>query len=172
MKALDVANCLIDHYGQGGDMTSLRINRLVYFAQAVSLQQFHQPLFDDAIQAWQDGPVQPDVYHAFQRYGRGCVRATEESYTVTPLLEDVAETLMNSYGQLSTFDLVRLAHGDGSAWSNVYDGSRDVAVITDRDILDSVDGKPNDRLRSHTLTEGFEHAMQKWPNTMKLLEDD
>lgn len=65
MRALDVANYFIANYGGGTEMTNLKLNKLVYFAQAVSLKQYGVPLFSDEIQAWSYGPVEPEVYHAF-----------------------------------------------------------------------------------------------------------
>ena len=62
MRALDVANYFIANYGGGTEMTNLKLNKLVYFAQAVSLKQYGVPLFSDEIQAWSYGPVEPEVY--------------------------------------------------------------------------------------------------------------
>ena len=44
MNALDVANYLVAYYGGETEMTNLKLNKLVYFAQAVSLKQHGTPL--------------------------------------------------------------------------------------------------------------------------------
>jgi len=46
---------------QGG-MTAMKLQKLVYYAQAWSLVWDQRPLFRDRIEAWANGPVSPDLY--------------------------------------------------------------------------------------------------------------
>ncbi|PST46242.1 hypothetical protein CPA40_06570 [Bifidobacterium callitrichos] len=45
MQSLDVANLLITRYGNEIELTNLKLNKLVYFAQAISLRKYGTPLF-------------------------------------------------------------------------------------------------------------------------------
>ena len=55
---------------RSGQMTNMKVNKLVYFAQAASLQKRGKPLFTDKIEAWDHGPVVYNVYEQFKPYGR------------------------------------------------------------------------------------------------------
>ena len=67
LKAIDVANFFVDLANSDPDdcMTNLRVNKLLYFAQAWSVVRRNKPLFEEDMQAWKYGPVVPEVYTAF-----------------------------------------------------------------------------------------------------------
>lgn len=43
-------------------MSAMKLQKLVYYAQAWSLVWDERPLYDREIQAWANGPVAPDLY--------------------------------------------------------------------------------------------------------------
>ena len=45
------------------DLTNLKLQKLLYFAQAKHLKVAGEPLFSDDIEAWKYGPVVRDVYN-------------------------------------------------------------------------------------------------------------
>lgn len=53
---------------ESSGITNLKLQKLLYFAQGHFLAKFDRPLFSDAIQAWEHGPVVPSVYHAFKSF--------------------------------------------------------------------------------------------------------
>lgn len=53
---------------RGSLMTNLKLQKLLFYAQAFYLAICDRPLFDEDFQAWATGPVQPEVYHRFQHY--------------------------------------------------------------------------------------------------------
>lgn len=55
----DVAKYILKR--QGG-MTTMKLQKLVYYSQAWSLVWDSKPLFDDRIEAWASGPVVPSLY--------------------------------------------------------------------------------------------------------------
>jgi uncharacterized phage-associated protein len=46
-----------------GPMSAMKLQKLVYYAQAWSLVWDDRPLFPERIEAWVHGPVAPDLYH-------------------------------------------------------------------------------------------------------------
>lgn len=56
---------------KGGAMTNLKLQKLVYYAQAWALAIFDEPLFDEECEAWAHGPVIPSLYHKYKEYGWG-----------------------------------------------------------------------------------------------------
>ena len=45
-----------------GEMTTMKLQKLVYYCQAWHLVWEEEPLFHERIQAWANGPVAPDLY--------------------------------------------------------------------------------------------------------------
>ena len=58
-NVLDVAAYIVQKQGA---MTTWKLQKLVYYAQAWSLVWDQRPLFRDRIEAWANGPVCPSLY--------------------------------------------------------------------------------------------------------------
>ena len=82
MDAVNVANFFVELANAEEDscMTNLKLNKLVYFAQAWSLEKLGKPLFEEEVEAWQHGPVIPSVYTAFSPCGRDRISETTAGY--------------------------------------------------------------------------------------------
>ena len=50
-------------------MSQLRLQKLLYYAQAWHLALTGRPLIDEDIQAWRHGPAVPSVYRRYKSYG-------------------------------------------------------------------------------------------------------
>ena len=120
---LDVAHFLIKEENRKieGSMTNLRLNKLLYFAQVISMLEHGQPLFDDDFAAWDLGPVIPSIYRCYKQYGDRPIPTPEAlDYSVFTLEEirllfDVSEHFKNQ----STSALVDYSHvKDGPWWEN------------------------------------------------------
>lgn len=123
--ALDIANFFIDLANNDPDegMTNMRVNKLVYFANAWALVRLGRPLFDDEIQAWTFGPVIPAVYDAFKICGKERIHETAGNYSHSLLTTEETDLLLdvaNEYGQYSTSRLVNITHKPGSPWSETF----------------------------------------------------
>lgn len=166
--ALNVANAFITRYPQHL-FTNLSLNKLVYFAQVESLKKTGKVLFDSEIQAWSYGPVEPEVYHAFSRYGSMPILVQSSLKKTDDYTNEIVDSVIKQYGFLSAFDLVTYSHRQNSAWSNVYDGTRN-KTITAQDILksDDITSLPK---KEGTLAQGMEDVYDKYRNTFKLLGD-
>ena len=81
-SALDVANyflCRIDR--EAGDTISLlKLQKLVYYAQAWSLVMKDQPLFYQDIEAWSSGPVVRDVWNQYEDYQQVILKPPSSQY--------------------------------------------------------------------------------------------
>ena len=55
----DVAKYVLNH---AGEMTTMKLEKLVYYCQAWSLAWDGVPLFSEDFQAWANGPVCPDLF--------------------------------------------------------------------------------------------------------------
>lgn len=114
LKAVDVAKYfLAQNDKDAGDNTSnLKLQKLLYYAQGFHLAMFDSPLFSEEIQAWQHGPVVPEVYRQYKEYGsEGIPCPTDfnqyifDSKTIN-FLNDIYE----AFGQFSAWKLRNMTH--------------------------------------------------------------
>ena len=80
-----VADYIIRSAHESGELiTNLKLQKLVYYAQAWHLALFDEPLFDDPIEAWVHGPVVSSLYSKFpehrQRLNPGLCRRPRITY--------------------------------------------------------------------------------------------
>jgi uncharacterized phage-associated protein len=60
VSAHDVAAYILE---QMGPVSAMKLQKLVYYAQAWSLVWEDRPLFRERVEAWAHGPVVPELYH-------------------------------------------------------------------------------------------------------------
>lgn len=54
--------------GRDTDMTNMKVQKLLYYAQSLHLTLFDEMLFDEEIQAWRYGPVCPPAYRFYSQF--------------------------------------------------------------------------------------------------------
>lgn len=168
MEALNVANYIIDNWGDKFEITNLKLNKLVYYSQVESLRKYNHPLYDDTIEAWQYGPVEPGVFRAFSSNGRNCIRKSTGSAILDEKSKNLIDSVMNRLGMLSAFDLVILSHKPDGAWASVYSPNTD-NPITPEAILASNDALDNNDVV--TIDQAVQWTIAAMPNALRLLED-
>lgn len=118
-------------------VSNLKLQKLLYFAQGYSLVLNHQPLFLQPLEAWEHGPVVPDVYHQYKASGSGAIRPTTWSASDCVPLRDQDLTLLQEvwaeYGSCDAIQLRNLTHAE-APWAQAYDGSRRHSQI-DMDLM-------------------------------------
>lgn len=168
MEALNVANYIIDNWSDEFEITNLKLNKLVYYSQVESLRKYNRPLFDDIVEAWQYGPVEPVVYHAFSFYGRNRINKSTGLAILDGISKKLIDSVMDKLGMLTAFDLVTLSHKPDGAWASVYSPDRD-NPITPEAILASNDGL--DKNRVVTIDQAVQSTIAAMPNALRLLEN-
>lgn len=169
MRSVDIANIFIDRYGKDAVLSNLSLNQLVYYAKVESLRAGEGPLFSDGVEAWEWGPVEPSVCHAFKRYGSGRITVPSGPVPSDAHAVRVVDVTFSKCGQMTAFDLAGLSHREGSAWKSAFTPGASVP-ITDADILSSSDGVEEPTL-SGTLASGIKEVNEAWPNTFMLLRN-
>lgn len=124
-NALDVADYIVDKcIGDRCPITNLQLQKILYFLQRYYLQKERDPLFFNEIQAWQFGPVVPDVYYKYCVFGAMPINRTntksEIDYADRLLIDPIVEENMSK----APWDLVQETHKPGGAWEIVYDNGR------------------------------------------------
>lgn len=119
----DIANYFIwrvnDDLASGDNITHLKVQKLVYYAQGFHLAWYGEPLFAEPILAWEHGPVVRKLYDAYREFGSSPLRTPDEfsperlDSHVVELLEEVFRV----YGQFSAWGLRNLTH-DEAPWKD------------------------------------------------------
>ncbi len=169
VQSIDVANYMIDKWGDQIVLTNLKLNKLVYFSQVDALRDNGEPLFGDEIQAWQYGPVEPKVYHSFNMFGKNRIASGTAHPHVDQRDARVIDGVMETLGNLAAFDLVALSHDPEGAWASVYvpDCHKTIGI---EDILNSGDFRRG-RNGFTTFSQAAASAIGAMPNAMRLLEN-
>ncbi|MFZ4703068.1 MAG: Panacea domain-containing protein [Candidatus Methylumidiphilus sp.] len=113
-------------------ISNLKLQKLLYYAKGFHQAIFDEPLFPEKLWAWTYGPVVPDVYHEYKKYGRGPI--TELEYDPTPKLDEDQTELLNEVwsvlGQFSAWKLRDMSHNE-KPW---LDHERDASMIEDEEL--------------------------------------
>jgi uncharacterized phage-associated protein len=104
----DAAAAVLQRTGQ---ITAMKLQKLVYYAQAWSLVWDEEPLFDERIEAWANGPVVRELYN--EHRGMYTVGPDWTSGDPNALSQDQQETVdivVGQYGKHSAQWLSELTH--------------------------------------------------------------
>jgi uncharacterized phage-associated protein len=103
---------------EGYDLiTNLKMQKLVYYSQGFYLAMYNSPLFNSPIEAWEHGPVCPELYRALKIYQANPLPAVDEN-CVEQLSEkeiDIITEVYGVYGQYSAWRLREMTHQE-SPW--------------------------------------------------------
>ena len=124
-KALDIASLFVQLANSipDEDIDNLKLNKLCYYAQGWSLARFGTPLFDEAIQAWDYGPLIPSVYYAYKPCGRSPIKAPATNFDEGRLSNDELSLITDvyyNYGKYTSTGLMNMTHAEGTPWRKVY----------------------------------------------------
>lgn len=118
---------------QKGEMTAMKLQKLVYYSQAWALVWDEAPLFEEPIEAWANGPVCPDLY----REHAGQFRVSEiRRGNASDLSEDERDSVdvvLNHYGDKDSHWLSDMTHSEApwiDARGDTPPGVRSNAEIT------------------------------------------
>jgi uncharacterized phage-associated protein len=104
-----------------GPMTTMKLQKLVYYSQAWSLVWDEKPLFSAHIEAWTYGPVSPALY----KEHRGEFKVSEwpkgDPRTLTIKERETVDAVLKFYGKKSSQWLSDLTHIE-DPWVNAREG--------------------------------------------------
>lgn len=119
VSAHDVAAYILE---KRGPMSAMKLQKLVYYAQAWHLVWDEQPLFEEEIQAWANGPVVYELFDAHRGkytvsapWKRGDARRLDKAQIGT------VDAVLNTYADLTGRQLSVLTH-DEQPWRRARAG--------------------------------------------------
>ena len=134
-----VANRLLALAERHGDtLTPMQLLKLVYIAHGWMLGLYGRPLIKDDVQAWQYGPVIPNLYNAVKGFRSQPVHgplAAPPGDDLDASEQSVVDQVYEKYAPMSGPALSRLTHAKGSPWDLTYE-SDVFGVVIPNDIIE------------------------------------
>ena len=131
-KALDLAKYIVQKcIDDDCPISHLQLQKILYFIQEAFLRNGH-PAFPDPIEAWQFGPVVPDVYNHYCVKGAMPILGIPEEFQtdddkIPEIDEDVrqiVDRVAEEKRKLSPWDMVQATHEDGGPWDETYENGK------------------------------------------------
>lgn len=117
------------------DLSNLKLQKLLYYAQGYHLAIARRALFGDAIQAWSHGPVVKDVYHQFKRFGSGDVELEPgDAFDWDHVDPETTQFLMDiwdKFGGIAAWRLRNMTHAEAPWREHFEEGSKNVEIPLD-----------------------------------------
>lgn len=134
----DVAARVLDSTGY---ISTMKLQKLVYYSQAVHLVSTGAPLFESRIEAWANGPVAPDLFGMHRHkyiIGAGELARGDASNIGAGEASSI-ERVLDVLGSWTGAQLSELTHTEApwvDARVGLAPGARSHAEITQRAMLD------------------------------------
>lgn len=129
--AADIMKYLLSRF----ELTKIEVLKLIYFIYEEYAKNHETPLFEDRIEAWDYGPVIPDVYFKLSPYYREKIDIKDKEsekikfdlkVATSENKKDIMEAIDNvicKYNGMEPFKLVDITHKKGGPWDIVYQKS-------------------------------------------------
>ena len=114
----------------GGRVNALKLQKLVYIAHGWYLGNFGEPLIEEEVEAWDYGPVIPELYHRVKKYGAEPIRRpiTVDRFESRPSPEEISDNdrpfldkIWEVYGRMQPIRLSLITHKPGTPWSEAVE---------------------------------------------------
>jgi uncharacterized phage-associated protein len=113
-----IARWFLNHADReaGDAITQLKLQKLVYYAEAWFLANFDKALTDENYEAWAHGPALRSLYSKYRDYGWEAI-PPEKGQGVSSELSSYLEAVYEKYGQYSAKKLEHMTHVE-DPWRN------------------------------------------------------
>jgi uncharacterized phage-associated protein len=126
-----------------GEMTAMKLQKLVYYSKAWHLVWDNGVLFPEEIQAWANGPVVYELYDAH----RGRFTVSEwpkgDPSELSPSERGSVDAVLDFYGDKPAYELSEMTHAEApwrEARADASPGERSSTVITPTAMYEYYDG--------------------------------
>lgn len=103
----DVAAALLT---ETGAVTTMKLQKLVYYSQAWHLVFNGEALFGDVIEAWPQGPVAPSLYDKHRRQRQVSSWPSGDRSALTAVEQRTVRWVVDKYGAFSAESLSQMTH--------------------------------------------------------------
>jgi len=136
-NSITVANYFIKKYAETGNITPLKLLKLVYIAHGwyLALNENEKQLITEKPQAWQYGPVLPELYKNIKHFGKGVITEPINKEILYETISDedakFLDKIWEVYGPKDGLFLSALTHQEGTPWSETYPKGYNIEIPND-----------------------------------------
>ncbi len=105
----------------GSFISNLKLQKLVYYAQAWHLALFEKPIFEEDFEAWVHGPVIPELYRKYRVFSFKPITVKVEKPMLSKKTNEYLDEFCKSYFGIDAFELELMTHKD-SPWIEARKG--------------------------------------------------
>lgn len=98
-------------------ITNLKLQKLLYYVQAVSLKAYGRKAYPEKILAWSYGPIVNEVYQKYKKNHAEEITVKETVHSVSPGLMNIIENVIDTYGSFDANKLINFTHEE-EPWKN------------------------------------------------------
>jgi len=102
-------------------ITPLKLQKLLYYVQSITLQIFGKPAFKNKIFAWTHGPVVEEIYQIYKKQGKTPINSKKNIKDIGIAFDKILDVVIKSYGQIEAVRLISLTHEE-DPWKNTARG--------------------------------------------------
>ena len=137
-KAIDLAKYIVTKcVNDKCPISNLQLQKILYYIQREFLRN-NSYAFSESIEAWQFGPVVPEVYYKFCGSGSLPIMMKLQPIDIAPKDKDLIDKIVTEKRQLDPWTLVEDTHKDGGAWATVYKNGLGVREVIPVELIKSV----------------------------------
>lgn len=118
--ALDFAKYIIKKcVADSCPISNLQLQKILFYIQKDFLQRNQLAFYDD-IEAWQFGPVVPNVYYYYCGYGAMPITRADKDAMLDNAITQHINPIVESKRLLPPWAMVAETHKPGGAWNTIY----------------------------------------------------
>ena len=125
--------------GLEAEMTNMKVQKLIYYAQSLHLALYNEPLFEAEIQAWRYGPVCPPAYKFYCEFEAEQlpIPQQESLLQLPPEKKELLEEIWEYFGGYHAYRLSDMTHGE-FPWKKARKGLPPQASSTEPILLNDM----------------------------------
>lgn len=110
-------------------ITNLKLQKLLYYVQAICLKAYGRKAYPEKIIAWSYGPIVNEVYQKYKKNHAEEITVKETVHSISPGLMNIIENVVDTYGSFDANKLINFTHEE-EPWKNTKVNSEiDIQLI-------------------------------------------
>ena len=128
-----VSKCINDSH----PISNLQLQKILYYIQKDFLSR-DNIAFPDNIEAWQFGPVVPNVYYYYCGYGAMPITIATNYTSISSLDKTYIDQIVEAKRELNPWEMVAETHKENGAWAQIYKNGLGNHCIIPIDLIKAV----------------------------------
>lgn len=115
-------------------ITNLQLQKILYYVQLDFLNR-GEAAFSDEIEAWQFGPVVPEVYYHYSMYAATPIRREPKAANISKKDAERIDVIVVDKRKMQPWELVKGTHKKGGAWHQIYRDGEGIRNVIPKELI-------------------------------------